>query len=72
MGDPQATLNSYITSYNTRIQQIAFDPADNVFLGPDFYSGFVNEWPRYYNPDGLHPNDAGYGFMATEWGNFVQ
>lgn len=68
----QAVLNSRVATYNTRIQEIIADPADNLFLGPDFFTLFENNYPALYDADGVHPNDAGYQAMANAWADVLE
>jgi lysophospholipase L1-like esterase len=57
--------NNIIAEYNQKIMGIVdADPYDNTYLGPNFYQTLTN---TYDFDDYLHPNDAGYQFMADEW-----
>ncbi|MFO7716186.1 GDSL-type esterase/lipase family protein [Desulfosarcina sp.] len=73
-GNPRMTPNNQIALFNTRIEQnIVDDPNDNLYLGPDLYNRFENQFATLYTPldgtppDGLHPSDAGYQAMASDW-----
>ena len=59
--------NARLSLYNQKINEITTaDPTDGIRLGPNFYTVF-NNISLY--ADNLHPNDAGYQFMANEWQN---
>jgi lysophospholipase L1-like esterase len=60
-----STVNLAIADYNTRIEQLAANPSDNIYLGPDFFTLFSGDLSLYR--DDLHPNDSGYGEMASAW-----
>ena len=68
----QATLNPRVVIYNTRIEQIVeTDTSGILFPGPDFYTTFLNKYSTLYDPDGVHPNDAGYQAMAVDWNDIL-
>jgi lysophospholipase L1-like esterase len=67
-GDPETVLNNRIVQFNIRILQIADDDLNDAILrGPDFYTLFDGQYSVFYDPDGTHPNDAGYQAMAAAW-----
>jgi lysophospholipase L1-like esterase len=67
-GVPETTFNNRVLAFNTRItDNIVDDPNDSLYLGPDLYSRFIDNYTALYNPDGLHPSDAGCQAMASDW-----
>ena len=66
-GAPDTDRNGLIEQYNARIVDYATgDPNDDVYLGPDFYTYFIDKWATHYG-DRVHPNALGYAAMATQW-----
>ncbi len=63
----ETTLNSIVESYNARIEEIADDSEDDVYIGPNFYNIFTDQYPYLYSSDGVHPNDSGYQVISTAW-----
>jgi lysophospholipase L1-like esterase len=63
---PRSSFHQKTDDYNAAIQQVynSFQTAGkNVYL-VDLYTGYTGGWV-----DGVHPNLAGYNWMATQWYN---
>ena len=63
---PRSSFHQKTDDYNAAIQQVynSFQTAGkNVYL-VDLYTGYTGGWV-----DGVHPNSAGYNWMATQWYN---
>lgn len=61
-----ATKNSLILDYNSVIDELTEDTANNITTAPpDFYTYFKTHQDELF--DELHPNGAGYNSMAKLW-----
>jgi lysophospholipase L1-like esterase len=68
---PDAQYNvSLIPEYNTVMDELAADPANNVDFPPaDFYTYFLNHPEEYAGSDTILMNGLGYQHMAEIWRN---
>ena len=60
---PNTAKNDVLSLYNQKISEITASPYDDIYLGPNYFTQFYQS----LYADNLHPNDAGYRFMANEW-----
>ncbi len=72
--DPDSgARNFWIKKYNQVIDELTYDPLNNItIIPPDFYSLFNEEVPggkryEFEYTDNLHPNGSGYRSMAYKW-----